>query len=145
MDFDAKALAKKVQADAKELIDRVWEETTKIVEKFQEEAKGFISNFKHYNKVEIGLYAALALSLTVALKSKSCSNWNVIEIAMCQSLTSSNGIFFGSVRLHQGRYQDIGFGHDFLYSQLACCQDYLCLVSTCQGAESSKVAIVFID
>ena len=71
MDFDAKALAKKVQADAKELMDRIWDETTKIVEKFQVEAKGFVSNFKHYNKVEIGLYAALALSLTVALKSKS--------------------------------------------------------------------------
>ncbi len=70
MDFDARALAKKVQTDAKELADRIWEETTKVVEKFQSEAKDFISNFKHYNKVEIGLYTALALSLTVALKSK---------------------------------------------------------------------------
>ena len=76
MDFDAKALAKKVQADAKELFDKIWEETTKVVEKIETEAKGFISNFKHYNKVEIGLYAALALSLTVALKSKSHRTFN---------------------------------------------------------------------
>jgi len=70
-DFDAKALAKKVQADAKEIVNRIWEETIKVVEKFQTEAKDIISIFKnyHYNKVEIGLYAALALSLTVALKS----------------------------------------------------------------------------
>lgn len=70
MDFDAKLLAKKVQAEVKEILDRFWDETTKVVDKFQSEAKDFISNFKHYNKVEIGIYAALALSLTVALKSK---------------------------------------------------------------------------
>jgi hypothetical protein len=70
MDFDAKALAKKVQADTKEIVERIWEETGKVVEKVQSEAKDFISNFRHYNKVEIGLYTALALSLTVALKSK---------------------------------------------------------------------------
>ena len=70
MDIDVKALAKKVQDDTKEMVDRIWEETSKVIEKFQSEAKDFISTFRHYNKVEIGLYAALALSLTVALKSK---------------------------------------------------------------------------
>lgn len=65
MDFDAKALAKKVQAETKEIVDRF----TKVMEKIQAEAKDFISNFKHYNKVEIGLYTALALSLTVALRT----------------------------------------------------------------------------
>ena len=70
MDFDAKAMVKKVQDEAKEIVDRIWEETNKIVEKVQTEAKGFMSNFQHYNKVEVGLYTALALSLTVALKSE---------------------------------------------------------------------------
>ena len=113
-----------MQADAKELLDRIWEETTKVVEKFQNEAKGFISNFKHYNKVEIGLYAALALSLTVALKSKYLHIWNATWIAMSilenvflmVSFLGSTSMY--SFRLYQGSYQDIGFSYDYLYSQL---------------------------
>lgn len=70
MDFDARAMLTKVQAETKEMIDRIWDETTKVVDKVQTEAKDFISNFRHYNKVEVGLYTALALSLTVALKSE---------------------------------------------------------------------------
>lgn len=69
IDFDAKAAVKKFQAEAKEVMEKVWDETAKIMEKVQTEAKDFISNFRHYNKVEIGLYTALALSLTVAIKS----------------------------------------------------------------------------
>lgn len=71
MDFDAKAFAKKIQVEAREVVDRVWDETRKITDKVQSEAKDLINQLRHYNKVEIGLYTALALSLTVALKSTS--------------------------------------------------------------------------
>jgi hypothetical protein len=58
-DVDAKALMKKFQTEAGKLIGKV-----------QAEAKGLINNFHHFSKLEIGLYTALAVSLTVALKSK---------------------------------------------------------------------------
>ena len=70
MDFDAKAMLEKVQENAKEIASRLKEETTNILDKVQTEAKDFISNLKHYNKVEIGLYTALALSLTIAIRSE---------------------------------------------------------------------------
>lgn len=70
MDFDAKAFAKKIQAEAREVVDRVWEETRKVTELLQSEAKDLVKHLRHYNKVEIGLYTALAVSLTIALKSK---------------------------------------------------------------------------
>lgn len=75
MDFDAKAIAKKFQEEAKDVVDKVVKESTKIVERVQSEAKDFLSNLKHYSKAEIGLYTALALSLTLVLKGepwKSC-------------------------------------------------------------------------
>jgi hypothetical protein len=58
-DIDAKALMKKFQTEAGNFIGKV-----------QAEAKGLMNNFHHFSKLEIGLYTALAVSLTVALKSK---------------------------------------------------------------------------
>jgi len=71
LDVDLKAMAKKFHTEAKDVLDRVWEETKKVTERLQSEAKDFVNQFKHYNKVEIGLYTALAVTLTLALKSKN--------------------------------------------------------------------------
>jgi hypothetical protein len=71
MDFDAKAFAKKLQAEAKDVVDRVLEETKKVTDMIQSEASDLVKQLRHYNKLEIGIYTALAVSLTIALKSKN--------------------------------------------------------------------------
>jgi hypothetical protein len=116
MDFDAKAFAKKLQSEAMEVVDRVWEETRKVTEKFQSEAKDLISQLRHYNKVEIGLYTALAVSLTIALKSKKhILEQAVIAFSPLPPLSLTNHLLPSppsspSVCLFQGYIQDRGLG-----------------------------------
>lgn len=70
LDFDAKEVIKKFQENSKEFMEKFKEGTTNAMERIHTEAKDFVNNFKHYNKVEVGIYTALAMSLTVALRSK---------------------------------------------------------------------------
>jgi hypothetical protein len=69
-DVDAKAIVENVRREATEIGEKLWTEANVVFDKVQTEAKEMVKHLEDYSKVEIGAYAALALSLTVAMKGK---------------------------------------------------------------------------
>ena len=62
-------LVQKVQGQATRMAEKIWKDAGGVVETIEQHCKDLAENFKHYSKKEVGMYAALTVALTLALKS----------------------------------------------------------------------------